>query len=111
MNTSTLTTYVALTKTVVVENTSYPLKVSWMLTPIKSEIVNASLYLSTFFDLKFHFDKAQIPGLLDWVNPWDAPDAIKTVHQTPNGPDWAVASFADLNLKDNYIGVYATMRT
>jgi len=98
--------YVALTKTVVVENTSYPLKVSWMLTPIKSDIVNASLYLSTFFDLKFHFDKAEIPQLLDWVNPWDAPDAIKTVHQTPNGPDWAVASFAGSNLKDNYIGVY-----
>ena len=99
--------YVALTKTVVVENTSYPLKVSWMLTPIKSEILNASLYLSTFFDLKYHFDKAQIPGLLDWVNPWDAPDSIKTVHQTPNGPDWAVASFTGSNLKDNYIGVYA----
>lgn len=99
--------YVALTKTVVVENTSYPLKVSWSLTPIKSEIVNASLYLSTFFDLKFHFEKAQIPQLLDWVNPWDASDAIKTVHQTANGPDWVVASFAGSNLKDNYIGVYA----
>jgi hypothetical protein len=99
--------YVALTKTVVVENTSYPLKVSWSLTPIKSEIVNASLYLSTFFDLKFHFEKAQIPQLLDWVNPWDAPDPIKTVHQTANGPDWVVASFAGSNLKDNYIGVYA----
>ncbi len=68
--------FVALTKTVVVENTSYPLKVSWMLTPINSEIVNASLYLSTFFDLKFHFEKAEIPGLLDWVNPWDAPSPI-----------------------------------
>jgi Dolichyl-phosphate-mannose-protein mannosyltransferase len=99
--------YVALTKTVVVENTSYPLKVSWSLTPIKSEIVNASLYLSTFLDLKFHFEKAQIPQLLDWVNPWDAPDPIKTVHQTANGPDWVVASFAGSNLKDNYIGVYA----
>ena len=30
--------FVALTKTVIVENTSYPLQVSWMLTPIKSEI-------------------------------------------------------------------------
>ena len=94
--------YVALTKTTVVENTSYPLNVSWTLTPLKSEIFNATLYLSTFFDLKYDFDKAQIPGLLDWVNPWDAPQAIKTV----DGTDWAVASFANTNLKDNYIGVY-----
>ena len=94
--------YVALTKTVVVENTSIPLKVSWMLTPLQSEIFNATLYLSTFFDLKYDFDKAQIPQLLDWVNPWDAPQPIKTVH----GTDWAVASFANTNLKDNYIGLY-----
>jgi asparagine N-glycosylation enzyme membrane subunit Stt3 len=93
--------FVALTKTVVVENTSYPLKISWMLTPIKSEILNASLYLSTFFDLKYHFDKAQIPGLLDWINPWDAPSPIMTSDRT-----WAVASFANANLKDNYVGVY-----
>ncbi len=94
--------YVALTKTVVVENTSYPLKVSWMLTPIKSEIVNASLYLSTFFDLKYHFEKAEIPGLLDWVNPWDAPSPIVT----SDGTNWAVASFGNTNLKDNYVGIY-----
>jgi hypothetical protein len=98
--------YVTLTETVLVENTSYPLNISWNLTPIKTEITNASLYLSTFFDLKYQFDKAQIPQLLDWVNPWDAPDAIKTVHQTANGPDWVVASFAASNIKDNYIGLY-----
>jgi hypothetical protein len=93
---------VVLTKTVVVENTSYPLKVSWMLTPIKSEIGNASLYLSTFFDLKYHFEKAEIPGLLDWVNPWDAPSPILT----SDGTNWAVASFGNKNLKDNYTGIY-----
>jgi hypothetical protein len=94
--------YVALTKTTVVENTSYPFNVSWTLTPLKSEIFNATLYLSTFFDLKYDFDKAQIPGLLDWINPWDAPQAIKTV----DGTNWAVASFTNTNLKDNYIGLY-----
>ena len=94
--------YVALTKTVVIENTSYPLNISWSLTPLKSEIFNASLYLSTFFDLKYDFDKAQIPQLLDWVNPWDAPQAIKTV----DGTNWAVASFTNTSLKDNYIGLY-----
>ena len=35
--------------------------ISWALTPLKTEIFNASLYLSTFFDLKYDFDKAQIP--------------------------------------------------
>jgi hypothetical protein len=94
--------YVALTKTVVIENTSYPLNISWSLTPLKSEIFNASLYLSTFFDLKYDFTKAQIPQLLDWVNPWDAPQAIKTV----DGTNWAVATFTNTNLKDNYIGLY-----
>jgi hypothetical protein len=94
--------FVFLTKTVVVENTSYPLNVSWKLTPIKSEIVNASLYLSTFFDLKYHFEKAEIPNLLDWVNPWDAPSPILT----SDGTNWAVASFGNTNLKDNYVGIY-----
>ena len=40
--------------------------------------------------------------MLDWVNPWDAPSPIKTA----DGTDWAVASFSNANLKDNYIGVY-----
>ena len=71
--------YVTLTETMVVQNDSYPLNVSWTLTPLKSDIYNATLYLSTFFDLKCDFDKAQIPQLLDWVNPWDAPQPIKTV--------------------------------
>ena len=99
--------YVALTKTVVVENTSYPLNVSWTLTPLKSEIFNATLYLSTFFDLKYQFDKAQIPQLLDWVNPWDAPAPIRTTHETSNiETNWAVASFGNSNLKDGYLGLY-----
>ena len=94
--------YVELTKTILVENTSYPMTISWALTPLKTEIFNATLYLSTFFDLKYDFDKAQIPQLLDWVNPWDAPLPIRTVHE----PDWAVATFANTNLKDNYMGLY-----
>jgi hypothetical protein len=36
------------------------------------------------------------------VNPWDAPQAIKTV----DGTNWAVATFTNTNLKDNYIGLY-----
>jgi hypothetical protein len=92
---------ISLTETVLVQNSTYPLIVSWTLTSLKSEVTNASLYLSTFFDLQFRFDKAQIPQFLDWVNPWSAPEPIRTV-----GPDWAVASFSSTDLKDNYLGLY-----
>jgi len=96
--------YIVLTKTIMVENTSYPMTISWALTPLKTEIFNATLYLSTFFDLKYDFDKAQIPQLLDWINPWDAPSSIKTVHEPDF--DWVVANFTNANLKNNYIGLY-----
>ena len=93
---------ITLTETVTAQNDSYPLGISWSITPQRSEISNITLYLSTFFDLKFKFDKAQIPQLLDWVNPWDAPPAITTTH----GTDWAVATFSNTNLKDSYLGLY-----
>ena len=67
---------ITLTETVTAQNDSYPLGISWSITPQRSEISNITLYLSTFFDLQFKFDKAQIPQLIDWVNPWDAPPAI-----------------------------------
>jgi len=96
--------YIALTKTIRAENNSYLMSVYWTLTPLKSEMHNVILYLSTFFDLKYHFDEAEIPQLLDWTNPWDAPDSIKSVH----GSDWAVVNFSSSELKDNYIGLYDT---
>ena len=84
------------------QNDSYPLGVSWSLTPLKSGFSNASLYLSTFFDLRWQFNKADLPGLMDWVNPYDAPADIREVH----GGDWAVASFTSSSLKDNFLGLY-----
>jgi asparagine N-glycosylation enzyme membrane subunit Stt3 len=93
---------ITLTETVLAQNNSYPLDVSWSLTTLNSEISNVTLYLSTFFDLQFKFDKVQIPQLMDWINPWDAPSSIKTAH----GTDWAVANFSNSNLKNNYIGLY-----
>ena len=93
---------ITLTETVLAQNSSYPFEVSWSLTSLNSEISNVTLYLSTFFDLQFNFDKAQIPTLMDWVNPWDAPLSIRTVQ----GTDWAVANFSSSNMKDNYIGLY-----
>jgi hypothetical protein len=98
---------VALNETVVVENTCYPFTVSWTLTPLRTEITNASLYLTTNFDLQYNFDKADIPGLLNWTNPWNAPGPIRTTNGNLGEADsWAVASFAGVNLKDSYIGLY-----
>ncbi len=93
---------ITLTETVLAQNNSYPLDVSWGVTPLKSDISNVTLYLSSFFDLQFKFEEAQIPQLLDWVNPWDAPSAIKTT----SGTDWAVANFSSSDLKDSYLGLY-----
>ena len=95
--------YVALTQTMLVQNDSYPINISWGVSPLKNEISNVTLYLSNYFDLHFNFDKAQIPGSMDWVSPWDVPS--KTVGG-PVGSQWAVAPFSNSDLKDNYLGLY-----
>lgn len=93
---------IVLTKTVTFHNTSYPFNVEWTLTPLKSQVVNTTLYLTTNFNLQFHFDKAEIPGLLDWVNPWDAPSQIQTSDDT-----WTVVSFAGDDLAEShFLGLY-----
>jgi hypothetical protein len=91
-----------ITKTVTAENRSYSLDVSWTLTPTHNQINNASLYLSTFFDLKWQFNKAYVPGVIDWVSPWDAPDEIRET----NGNEWTTVSFSNSSLRDQYIGLY-----
>ena len=65
--------YVELTQTMLVQNDSYPINVSWAVTPMQSDISNVTLYLTTSFDLQFDFTEAQIPQLMNWVNPWDVP--------------------------------------
>ena len=92
--------YVSLTQTMVVQNYSYPVDVSWAITPLKSDVTNATLYVTNYFDLQFNFTKAQVPKLMDWVNPWDVPS--KGTH----GTDWAVVSFTKSTLSDNYIGFF-----
>jgi hypothetical protein len=92
--------YVALTQTMIVQNDTYPINVSWAVSPLKSDISNVTLYLTTSFDLQFDFTKVQIPQLMDWVNPWDVPS------KTTDGTEWAVVSFTNSTLKDNYIGLY-----
>jgi hypothetical protein len=87
---------VSVTETQLVQNTSYPTQIRWNITPIKNQVSNVTLYLSTFFDLYFNFDKAYLPGILNWENPWANPSAT-------HGTDWAVTDFSKSNITDNYI--------
>jgi hypothetical protein len=96
-----------LTKTLLLDGSSYAVKHNWTVTTLKSEIQNASLYLTTLFDLKYRFDVVQIPGFFDWVNPWAVPDEYKDTYNSSDGlSDWAVAYFTGSNLQDGYVGVY-----
>jgi hypothetical protein len=95
--------YVDLTQTMLVQNDSYAIGVSWTVTPLQSDISNVILYLTTSFNLQFDFEKAQVPQLMNWVNPWDVPSKIIG---GPAGEEWAVATFTNSNSTDNYIGLY-----
>jgi len=96
-----------ITKTLALDDRSYAIKYEWAVTPLKSQIQNASLYLTTLFDLKYRFEKAQIPGHFDWVNPWDAPAEFRDTYNTTDvSKDWATVNFTASNLQQGYIGLY-----
>jgi asparagine N-glycosylation enzyme membrane subunit Stt3 len=90
---------VALTQTILVQNDSYPLDVSWTVTSLKNEITDVAFQISSHFDLFFSFKEAYLPGLLDWDNPWTRPSEV-------NGNEWAVIDFSRTTLTDNFIGFY-----
>jgi hypothetical protein len=90
---------VALTQTILVQNDSYPLDVAWTVTSLKNEITDVAFYISSHFDLSFSFEKAYLPGLLDWENPWSNPSEV-------HGTEWVVVNFSRTKLTDNYIGFY-----
>ncbi len=56
---------VSVTQTQIVQNTSYPTQVTWSITSINSPISNVTLYLSTFFNLYFNYDKATEGSLME----------------------------------------------
>jgi hypothetical protein len=60
-------------------------------------VTNATLYVSVFFDLRFSFEEAFVPGVLNWQNPWEKPSSSQ-------GSDWAVVDFSTMT--DNYIELY-----
>jgi hypothetical protein len=91
---------VVVTQTILVQNDSFPINISWSISPINGDISAVTLYLTTYFDLHFHFDIAQIPQLLNWVNPWDADS------KTTNGEEWATVDFSNSDIVDHYVGIY-----
>ena len=90
---------VSITQTITIKNDTYPITVDWAVSPTENEISDVSLYLSTFFNLQFSFEKAYIPGVLDWQNPWSNPSNIME-------NEWAVANFSRSTLTGNYLGFY-----
>jgi hypothetical protein len=89
---------VCVTQTQQITNSSYATQVIWSVTPLKAQISNVSLYLTTFFDLFFNFNTAYVPGTLDWENPWSNPSAT-------GGTDWASTDFYKTTITDNYIAL------
>lgn len=92
---------VSVTQTMQVQNSSYPTHTSWNITPVKAQISNVTLYLTTFFDLYFNFDQAYLPGILNWESPWANPSSS-------DGTKWAVTDFSKTNITDNYLALQDT---
>lgn len=89
----------AISQTITANDASYATEVAWMLSPLRKEISNISLYLTIQFDLRFHFDEAYVPGVLNWENPWSRPSDSE-------GNDWAVTDFTSFSLADRNLGFY-----
>ena len=82
-----------------INSSDYSTQVLWNITPANTPINNVTLYMSTFFYLHFNFNKAYLPGILNWENPWTKPtDSYNT--------EWAVTTFSKNQLTDDYIAVY-----
>jgi hypothetical protein len=88
-----------ITQTILVQNDTYPIDVAWTISPVNSDISNVALYMTNFFDLRFSFTQAYVPGTLDWQNPWENPS-------NSLGEQWAVVNFSRSSLTDNYLGFY-----
>jgi hypothetical protein len=88
---------VSITQTLIFQNDTYPINVNWTVSPVNSEISNVALYVTNFFDLRFSFTQAYVPGTLNWENPWEHPS-------NSVGDEWAVTNFTRSTLTDNYLG-------
>ncbi len=89
-----------LTKSLFVWNDTYPVTVSWQLSALNDDLLYTSLFLSEYLDPKFSFEKAYVPNILEWANPWSNPSKI-----APN--EWVTTNFFKENFTESkYVGVY-----
>jgi hypothetical protein len=90
---------ITVTQILQIQNTSYTTHVAWTIVPVDRPVNNVTLYLSIFFYLSFNFDRAYLPGILNWENPWDNPTDMYEIQ-------WAVTDFSKNSLTDDYLAVY-----
>ncbi len=86
----------SIVKTIVFSNDSYSADVIWTVSPQRGTLFHVDLYTSIFFDLRFSFTEAFVPGVLNFENPWTRPSSS-------HGRDWAVVNFSSSTLVDNYL--------
>jgi hypothetical protein len=89
-----------LTENVEMKSDHLPVTVNWTFTPLNSEIKDLHVNISIHFDLSLLFEKAYVPGVLDWESPWNKPSF------TEENGRWALVYFHPKNLTENYIAVY-----
>jgi len=89
-----------LTESVEARNNQIPMFVSWIFTPLGSGIENLKFNLSIHFDLYRSFERAYIPGILNWESPWNKPSFVE------GNRKWALVDFNPKNLSKNYVAVY-----
>jgi len=80
-----------------VSPSSYATQVSWDIAPVNNYVSNVTLFMSTFVAL--NFDKAYVPGVLNWETPWDNPTESYEAY-------WAVTDFYKNMLTDDYIAIH-----
>ncbi|MGB9854580.1 MAG: hypothetical protein ACPLRY_07250 [Candidatus Bathyarchaeales archaeon] len=89
-----------LTENVEMKSDRLPATVDWVFNPLCREIEDLCINISIHFDLSLLFEKAYVPGMLDWESPWDKPSFAEE-----NGK-WALVYFYPKNLTENYVAIY-----
>jgi hypothetical protein len=85
---------VSLTQNFLVQNSSYPVTVQWQITATKHDLHYISLYLCQYMDPIYMWNKANVPGHLNWSNPNE--NATKA-----DPGNWAITAFNHSSIVEN----------
>lgn len=92
-----------LVERVEMRNGELPANISWALTPLGGSIKKMQVHLSIHLDLNFYFEKAYVPGILNWENPLDKPS------YRDEREKWVLTFFTSENLTGKAIAVYSSV--